>query len=69
MAKAYGKYDVIIRCRPDNSMYLKPVIVTDYSFTDDKIYSTVFTPSGHRDLCFFAKKHKSLCPDGVKTVL
>ena len=27
MAKAYNSYDVIVRCRPDNSMYLKPVIV------------------------------------------
>ncbi len=54
MAKAYNSYDVIVRCRPDNSMYLKPVIVSSYDFPDDKIYSTIFTPSGHRDLCFFA---------------
>lgn len=54
MAKSHGDYDVVIRCRPDNSMYLKPVEVRDFPFNDTTIYSTVFMPSRHRDLCFFA---------------
>ena len=59
LAKNYSKnnnfeYDVIIRCRPDNSVYLSPVDVSKIQFKDDLIYSTVFMPSGHRDLCFFA---------------
>lgn len=59
MAKKYAKennfeYDVIIRCRPDNSVYLRPVDVSRAEFKENLIYSTVFTPSGHRDLCFFA---------------
>ena len=59
MAKEYAKendfeYDVIIRSRPDNSMYLLPVDVSRAEFKEDVIYSTIFTPSGHRDLCFFA---------------
>ena len=54
MAKSHDDYDVIIRCRPDNSMYLQPVEVRDFPFNDTTIYSTVFMPSRHRDLCFFA---------------
>ena len=54
MAKSHDDYDVIIRCRPDNSMYLQPVEVKDFPFNDTTIYSTVFMPSRHRDLCFFA---------------
>ena len=59
MAKEYAKknnfkYDVIIRSRPDNSMYLRPVDVSKAEFRENLLYSTVFTPSGHRDMCFFA---------------
>ena len=59
MAKEYAKknnfeYDVIIRSRPDNSMYLRPIDVSRAEFKENLLYSTVFTPSGHRDMCFFA---------------
>ncbi len=54
MAKSHGDYDVVIRCRPDNSMYLKPVEVRGFPFNDTTIYSTIFMPSRHRDLSFFA---------------
>lgn len=59
IAKKYSldnnfKYDVIVRCRPDNSMFPKAVSLDKFDFPDNRIYSTVFQPSGHRDLCFFA---------------
>lgn len=59
MAKEYSKennfdYDVIVRCRPDNSMFPKSLNLNALRYVDDLIYSTKFTPSGHRDLCFFA---------------
>ncbi len=59
MAKQYSKdngfeYDVIVRCRPDNSMFPKSLNLSALKYPDDVIYSTKFTPSGHRDLCFFA---------------
>ena len=58
MAMEYSKannlhYDVIVRCRPDNSRFMKPVFLTDISLSKDQVYSTIFS-SGHRDLCFFA---------------
>jgi hypothetical protein len=59
MAKQYSKqnefeYDIIVRCRPDNSMFPKPLNLNALNYQNDVIYSTVFKPSGHRDLCFFA---------------
>jgi hypothetical protein len=59
MAKNYSydnnfNYDVVVRCRPDNSMFPRPVNLSAIRYHNDVIYSTVFTPSGHRDLCFFA---------------
>ena len=59
MAMEYSKengfeYDVIVRSRPDNSMYPKLVDLKNLEFGENLIYSTIFTPSGHRDLCFFA---------------
>lgn len=59
MAKKYSKengfeYDVIVRCRPDNNMFPKKVNLSAITYQDDVIYSTIFTPSNHRDLCFFA---------------
>ena len=61
MAKEYArqnnfKYDLIIRSRPDNSMYPKKVVISgnNIELNENVIYSTRFTPSGHRDLCFFA---------------
>jgi len=59
IAKQYSqdngfKYDVVVRCRPDNSMFPKPLSLKALKYPDNVIYSTAFTPSGHRDLCFFA---------------
>ena len=59
LAKKYSlenkfEYDVIVRCRPDNSMFPNELNLEALKYTDDLMYSTKFTPSGHRDLCFFA---------------
>ena len=59
MAKKYSEdngfdYDVIVRCRPDNSMFPNKLNLSALEYPDNLIYSTVFRPSGHRDLCFFA---------------
>jgi len=59
LAKEYSsnkgfEYDVVVRCRPDNAMFPLPLGLSALEYTNDKIYSTRFTPSGHRDLCFFA---------------
>ena len=62
MAQEYAKqndfvYDVVVRCRPDNSMFPRPLNLEALKSRDNHdnvVYSTVFTPSGHRDLCFFA---------------
>ena len=35
-------------------MFPKKLDLTALKYTDGIIYSTKFTPSGHRDLCFFA---------------
>ena len=53
------KYDIIVRCRPDNSMFPKPLNLKALNYPNDLIYSTMFTPSGHRDLCFFAMSNPS----------
>ncbi len=44
----------MVRCRPDNSMFPKPLSLKALEYPDNVIYSTAFTSSGHRDLCFFA---------------
>ena len=59
IAKNYSEennfnYDVIVRCRPDNSMFPRKLNLAALKYADNLIYSTKFTPSGHRDLCFFA---------------
>ncbi len=59
MAKKYSednnfKYDIVVRCRPDNSMFLRKLDLSVLKYPDNLIYSTKFMPSGHRDLCFFA---------------
>jgi len=58
LAKEYSAengfdYDVIVRLRPDNSMFLNPVLLNDFDILDDHVYSTVY-PSGHRDPWFFS---------------
>jgi hypothetical protein len=62
LAKKYSEnnnfeYDVFVRCRPDNSMFPKVVEIRN-KIQDNLIYSTRFTPSGHRDLCFFAMANR-----------
>ena len=46
-------YDVIVRCRPDNSYFANTIDVSSIPMTNNLIHSTIFK-SGHRDLCFFA---------------
>lgn len=58
MAIEYSKengfeYDVIVRCRPDNSMFPKKVLLETATIEKGLIYSTVY-PSGHRDPWFFS---------------
>tara|TARA_Y100000592_G_C5299460_1_gene234769 strand:- start:212 stop:658 length:447 start_codon:yes stop_codon:yes gene_type:complete len=47
------EYDVIVRCRPDNSMFPNPVPLREIEVVEGNIYSTVY-PSGHRDPWFFS---------------
>jgi hypothetical protein len=58
MAKDYSEsngfdYDIIVRCRPDNSMFLKLVDFTAFTVKPDQVYTTIY-PSGHRDPWFFS---------------
>jgi FkbM family methyltransferase len=46
-------YDIIVRCRPDNSMFPSPVPLFRIPTWSGEIHSTVY-PSGHRDPWFFA---------------
>ena len=59
MAKNYSMennftYDIIVRCRPDNSMFPRKLDLSALRYPNNLMYSTKFMPSGHRDLCFFA---------------
>ena len=58
MAQKYAEennfeYDVIVRSRPDNSMYPKIVDLTNHDIKENIIYSTQYY-TGHRDPWFFA---------------
>tara|TARA_B100000131_G_scaffold323231_1_gene380715 strand:- start:8343 stop:9128 length:786 start_codon:yes stop_codon:yes gene_type:complete len=58
MAKEYSehnnfKYDVIVRCRPDNSMFLKLINLSVFDIQPNEIYTTIY-PSGHKDPWFFS---------------
>jgi len=58
MAKKYSErnnfeYDVIVRCRPDNSMFLKPVRLSLFDIQSNQVYTTIY-PSGHKDPWFFS---------------
>jgi hypothetical protein len=58
MAKDYSEsngfdYDIIVRCRPDNSMFLKLVDFAAFTVKPDQVYTTIY-PSGHRDPWFFS---------------
>ena len=47
------QYDIIVRLRPDNSMFLRPVDLLSANIQKDNIYTTIY-PSGHRDPWFFS---------------
>ena len=58
MAKKYSEengfnYDVIVRCRPDNSMFLKIVNLSAFDIKPNEVYTTIY-PSGHKDPWFFS---------------
>ncbi len=58
MAKRYSErhkfdYDVIVRCRPDNSMFLRPVVLSQFDVQPNQVYTTIY-PSGHKDPWFFS---------------
>jgi hypothetical protein len=58
MAKKYSEknnfeYDVIVRCRPDNSMFPEVTNLSTIPLQDDVIYTTIY-PSGHKDPWFFS---------------
>ena len=54
MAVNYSSdYDVIVRCRPDNSMFPAPVDISRFEIQDNFVYTTIY-PSGHRDPWFFS---------------
>jgi len=47
------EYDIIIRSRPDNSMYPKMIDLSQFEIKENIVYSTRFY-TGHRDPWFFA---------------
>ena len=47
------EYDIIVRSRPDNSIYPEIVDINEFNIEDNVIYSTMFY-TGHRDPWFFA---------------
>lgn len=51
------EYDIFVRCRPDNSMFLRKTDFSGLKCADNTVYSTKFA-SGWRDLCFFAFGNK-----------
>lgn len=58
MAKKYStnndfEYDLIVRCRPDNSMFLRLVDFTKFNIEPNEVYTTIY-PSGHKDPWFFS---------------
>ena len=60
MAQEYAKqndfeYDIIVRCRPDNSMFLRSINLSavNLTLTEGQIYTTIY-PSGHKDPWFFS---------------
>lgn len=46
-------YDLIVRIRPDNSMFPKMLDMSQINIYNNNIYSTIY-PSGHRDPWFFS---------------
>jgi len=58
MATAYSKknsfeYDVVVRCRPDNSIFLHRVDLSKFPIEENEVYATQYY-TGHRDPWFFS---------------
>lgn len=58
MAKDYSErngfeYDIIVRCRPDNSMFLREIKLEQFPIEDNRVFTTIY-PSGHKDPWFFS---------------
>lgn len=58
MCKKYSqdkgfKYDLIIRLRPDNCVFMNKVELFNFDVAKNTIYSSMFY-TGHRDPCFFS---------------
>ena len=47
------EYDLIVRCRPDNSMFLRAVDLSQFAIEEKKVFTTIY-PSGHKDPWFFS---------------
>lgn len=47
------KYDVIVRCRPDNSMFPFESDLSKIQIKQNHVYTTIY-PSGHKDPWFFS---------------
>ena len=47
------KYDLVVRLRPDNCVFMNKIDMLEFDVEKNTIYSTMF-PSGHRDPCFFS---------------
>jgi len=56
LARDFDDYDVIVRVRPDNSMFLSPVLISNINITKGRVYTTIY-PSGHQDPWFFSFSH------------
>jgi hypothetical protein len=61
MSQNYAKennfeYDIIVRLRPDNCIFMNSVDLANFKYEKNAIYSAMF-PSGHRDPCFFSMGH------------
>ena len=58
MSENYSKendfaYDAVVRCRPDNSVFMQPIDISQVELREGYIYTTIY-PSGHRDPWFFS---------------
>ena len=53
LASSFDDYDVIVRIRPDNSMFPVRIDLNKVEIEKNNIYSTIY-PSGHEDPWFFS---------------
>ena len=47
------EYDLIVRCRPDNSMFMRAIDLSQFPIEEKKVFTTIY-PSGHKDPWFFS---------------